>query len=161
MKVLTLGHSLAVDSGHMLNLVADAEGYDQPMEIATLYYSGCQLWRHVQYLQANSPEYRLYMSSSKTPDQPPATTDGVTMETALRMDYWDIIVMQAGVFEAGRPDDYNGNVQIITDYVLSHQPEAKLMWNMTWAAPEDETLLNDSYKSNFKTYFFNISIHLL
>ena len=27
MKILTLGHSLAVDSGHMLNLVAAAEGF--------------------------------------------------------------------------------------------------------------------------------------
>jgi phage terminase large subunit len=29
LKVLTLGHSLAVDSGHMLALIANAEGYDK------------------------------------------------------------------------------------------------------------------------------------
>ena len=96
LKVLTLGHSLAVDTGHMLNLVAATEGigdYDEIL-IGTLYYSGCRLSQHVNFLQANSPEYRLYLSSTKTPGTPPETMESVTMQDAIRFEYWDIIVMQ-------------------------------------------------------------------
>ena len=79
LKILTLGHSLAVDCGHMLNRVAAAEGYDN-LKIATLYYSGCPLPTHVRFINDNSPEYNLYISHSETPDQPPQIIDDVTME---------------------------------------------------------------------------------
>lgn len=152
LKVLTLGHSLAVDAGRMLAAVADAEGATD-ITVGTLYYSGCTLPQHVAYLQDDIPCYMMYYSSTATADRAPITTHGVTMAEGLLWEDWDIVVMQAGVFEAGRPAEYNDNIQIITDYVLAHCPEATLMWNMTWAAPEDESLLNASYKSNFQTYF--------
>ena len=166
LKVLTLGHSLAVDTGHMLNLVCATEGIGEYEEIVigTLYYSGCQLWRHVQYLQANSPEYRLYMSSTKTPDQPPITEDGVTMESALRRDYWDIIVMQGGAWEVAKPDDMgNGNIRIIQNYVLDnvYNPNVIFAWHMPWALPTDMELLNmypyepNTHRDNYVTYGTN------
>ena len=55
LKVLTLGHSLAVNATRMLNLVAHAEGYRE-MVIGTLYYSGCTLKQHVNFLTKDSPE---------------------------------------------------------------------------------------------------------
>ena len=53
LKVLTLGHSLALDSGHLLNLICGAEGVGDYEEvvIGTLYYSGCSLKKHVQFMQ--------------------------------------------------------------------------------------------------------------
>ena len=101
LKVLTLGHSLSVDSCHMINLVCGAEGvgdYDE-IVIGTLYYSGCKLTQHVEFMTTNAPEYRLYLSSSKTPEKPPETMESVTMQDALRYDYWDIIVMQGNPWE--------------------------------------------------------------
>ena len=154
LKILTLGHSLAVDCGHMLNRVAAAEGYDS-LKIGTLYYSGCPLPKHVEYLTNNSPEYNLYISESKTPDQPTNITNGVTMEYALRFDYWDIVIMQGGVFEIAEKATYtNGNIKTIQNYVLEKclNPNVKFAWHMPWAPPTDNTL-RDQYPYENNTYY--------
>ena len=155
LKVLTLGHSLAVDSGHMLNLVADAEGYDQPMEIATLYYSGCPLYKHVNYIKQNAGVYQLYVSSTTTPDKPPVIIKGVTMEFGIEYADWDVIVMQGGVFEIGHDTTYtDGKIQFIQDYVNQHKtnPDAVFAWHMPWACPTDNTL-RDQYPYSPNTYY--------
>ena len=107
LKVLTLGHSLAVNATRMLNLVAHAEGYKE-MKIGTLYYSGCPLYRHVEFLTNDSPEYALYISSTETPDLPPEVMESVTMLQAIKFDYWDIIIMQGGVFELAKAETFTG-----------------------------------------------------
>lgn len=163
LKVLTLGHSLSVDCCHMLNLVAATEGlgeYDEVV-IGTLYYSGCKLSQHVQFLKANSAEYRLYLSSTKTPNEPPKTFDNMTMEAGIRFDYWDIIVMQGGPWEIPEPAGYtNGNIQIIQKYVEDHKynPNAIFAWHMPWAIPTDPELLAmypyepNPHKNNYQKY---------
>ena len=155
LKVLTLGHSLAVDSTHMLNLVAAAEGYKE-MKIGTLYYSGCPLPKHVEYLTNNSPEYQLYISSTETPNDIFTIIDKVTMGDAIKYDYWDIIVMQGGVFEIGRSETYtNGDIQTIQKYVNENKknPLAKFVWNMTWTPPQDEELRMTYNNSKDNSYF--------
>ncbi len=154
LKVLTLGHSLAVDSGHMLNMIAATEGYDQPMEVATLYYSGCPLWKHVNFIKQNSAVYYLYLSSTTTPDAPPTITKGVTMEYGLEYDDWDIIIMQGGVFEIAHDATYtDGNIQFIQNYVNQHKtnPDAVFGWHMAWACPTDNEL-RDIYTSDKSFY---------
>ena len=148
LKVLTLGHSLAVDSCHMINLIAATEGTGQYDEIVigTLYYSGCKLSQHVQFLRADSPEYHLYLSSTKTPGQPPKIMENVTMYNAIKHDYWDIIVMQGG--GGGENTDPSKNIttdiRTIQSYVNEHKlnPLATFAWHMSWSLPADEALLD-------------------
>lgn len=142
LKVLTLGHSLAVDSGHMLALIAATEGYES-MKIGTLYYSGCPLYQHVEFMRANSPEYQLYISSTDQPNSTPTVMSNVTMQDALKFEYWDIIIMQGGVFEIAEDAKYkDSNIQQIQDYVNKHKlnPLAKFAWHMTWAPPVEKSL---------------------
>ena len=146
LKVLTLGHSLATDTGFMLNMIFGAEGTGRYEEvvIATLYYSGCKLSEHVDFLTRNAPEYRLYLSSSATPEKPPEIMEGVTMLDALRFDYWDIIVMQGGPWEIDADSGFTGgNVQKIQNYVNENKlnPLAVYAWHMPWALPADVDLL--------------------
>ena len=161
LKVLTLGHSLAVDCGHMLARIAAAEGYES-MKVGTLYYSGCPLSKHVQCLTNNSPEYNLYISSTNTPNEIPAITNGVTMEYALTLDYWDIVVMQGGVFEIAADGKYkDGNIKTIQKYVQENclNPYAKFAWHMAWAPPVTNSLRdqypypeNNTYYSSYIPY---------
>ena len=137
LKILTLGHSLAVDCGHMLARIAAAEGYEN-FKVGTLYYSGCPLNKHVQFLTNNSPEYNLYISSTDDPNNVPTITNDVTMEYALRFDYWDIIIMQGGVFEIAASNKYtDGNIKTIQKYVQDKclNPYVKFAWHMTWVPP--------------------------
>lgn len=154
LKVLTLGHSLAVDAGHMLALIANAEGY-QDMKVGTLYYAGCSLNKHVEFLTNDSREYDLYISSTTTANDVPQIMEGVTMKEALRFDYWDIIVMQGGVFEIGRSPTYTtGNIQTIQNYVNENKlnPNAVFGWNMAWAAPVDNEL-RDTFPGAENSYY--------
>ena len=152
LKVLTLGHSLTVDSCHMLNLVAAAEGYEGKMVIGTLYYSGCRLSQHVQFLKSGAPEYSLYLSSTETPDAPPQITTEVTMEYAIRSDYWDVILLQGNPWEIDKEDAFTaGFISRIQEFVNTHKlnPNAIFAWHMPWATPGDEDLLKSyPYDSN-------------
>lgn len=157
LRVLTIGHSLAVDCGNTLNRVFAAEGtgeYDE-VYIATLYYSGCPLYKHVNFLTSNSPEYNLYISSSATPEDPPVITDGVTMQDALKFQYWDIIIMQGGVFEIAESATYtDGKIQVIQNYVREQtlNSDPVFAWHMAWATPVDTTL-RDMYPKSPNSYY--------
>lgn len=144
LKILTLGHSLTVDSGHMLNLVADLEGFEKELVVGTLYYSGCNLWQHEEFLTNDSRVYSLYLSSSATPNTPPTIMENVTMREALVFDYWDIIIMQGGVYEITQESTYtDGRIQLIQDYVNQHKvnPNAVFMWHNAWVPPIDPDLM--------------------
>ncbi len=155
LKILTLGHSLAVDCGHMLAMIADKEGYEG-LEVATLYYSGCRLSAHVSFLTKDSAEYDLYISSTETASQPPEIMENVTMKQALTFDYWDIIIMQGGAFEIAEDDKYkNGNIQTIQNYVNEHKlnPGAVFAWHMPWALPTDNSLRDTFPRPENNTYY--------
>ena len=162
LKVLTLGHSLAVDSNHMLALVANAEGYTG-LTVGTLYYSGCPLYKHVEFLTGNKPEYDLYISNSANP-APPTVMMDVTMYDALRHDNWDVIVIQAGVFEIAKDETFTSeNLKIIMDYVDKNKfnKDAVYVWNMTWVPPVDRELMAqypyspNSYESGYLVYGYD------
>ena len=154
-KILTLGHSLAVDSCHMLNLVAATEGFGRELIIGTLYYSGCRLSRHVEFLTENKDAYNLYLSSSATPEQPPLILKKVTMEYALKYDAWDMIIMQGGVFEMARDDTFaDDRIETVINYVNANKtnPEAVFAWHMPWATPIDHEL-RDKYPYTPNSYY--------
>lgn len=162
LKVLTLGHSLSVNSTRMLNLVAHAEGYKE-MTIGTLYYSGCPLSKHVQFMNNNSAEYKLYLSSTTTADKAPKGIDNVTMLQAIEYDYWDVIVMQGGTFDLAEAETFtSGAIQLIQKYVNEHKknPNAVFMWHLPWAFSTDIDLQrtksdddnNNSFMQAYKKY---------
>jgi len=159
LKVLTLGHSLALDSGFMINLVCGAEGVGDYEEviIGTLYYTGCSLSKHVKFMQEDSTEYQLHISSSKTPDEPPKIMYQIDMRSAVIYDYWDIVVMQDGVFEIAQSSSYTlGNAQTLQKFIEEHKlnTSVRYAWHMTWVAPTDNTL-RDKYPYEPNTYYSN------
>jgi hypothetical protein len=141
LKILTLGHSLTVDACHMLNMVAAAEGMEN-LVIGTLYYSGCPLYKHVQFSANDEAVYNLYLSSTATPNAIPDIQENVTMKYALTFDYWDIIIMQGGGFEVSECETYtNGDIQTLQAYVNKYKPDwATFGWHMPWVFPVDPDL---------------------
>ena len=147
LKILTLGNSGAVDCGHMLALIANAEGYEN-FKLATLYYSGCSLAMHVGFAGKNEAVYKLYVSSTDEPDKIPTIMNDVTMEQALRYDYWDIVVMQDGSWDMAGNDSASirNNIQTLQKYVRENclNPNSKFVYNSNWAGPTDNSL-RDTY----------------
>lgn len=146
LKILTLGSSSSVDSNHMINLVTAAEGtgqYDEVV-IGTLYYSGCKMTEHVQFLTQNSNVYRLYISSTNTPDQPPKTMDDVTMYDSLKFDYWDIVMLQAAGGEHMSDAIFeDGSIDIVRNYVNENKrnPLAIFGWHAIGVSSTDPDLI--------------------
>ena len=146
MKILTIGNSGAVDCGHMLAYVAATEGYEN-FKVATLYYSGCSLTQHVAFMGQNASDYKLYVSSTDDPTTAPTIMNSITMEQALRYDYWDIIVLQGSSWEiAGQDATIEGNINALQKFVRENclNPNAKFVWHMGWVAPTDNAL-RDTY----------------
>lgn len=144
MKILTLGSSSSVDACHMLNLVAGMEGVEQELIVGTLYYSGCTLAQHVQFLTQNSNVYDLYLSSSKEPDKRPTIINGVTMRSAVTYDWWDVIVLQGGGMEAVKDEAFtNGNIVAIKKFVNEEKknPEAVFGYHAIASASTDPELI--------------------
>lgn len=144
MKILTLGSSSSVDACHMLNLVAAAEGVEQELVVGTLYYSGCKLSQHVQFLTEDSAVYQLYLSSSATPNFPPTIMDSVTMKMAIRQDCWDIVILQGGSGETMEDSAFtNGNIEIIKKYVNENKlnPEMVFAYHAIGVSSTDKDLI--------------------
>jgi len=144
LRVLTLGHSLALDSGHMLALIAAKEG-GLNLKLGTLYYSGCTLQQHVEFMDSDSPKYNLYVSSTEESYKPPERIEAVTMRQAIEYEQWDVVVMQGGATEIARNEPFtNGNIQRIQAFVDAHKqnPDVVFAWHMPWAPPTDADLLS-------------------
>lgn len=156
LKVLTLGHSLAVDCGHMLALIAATEGYEN-LVVGTLYESGCSITEHLTRTQTGEKAYDLYLSSTEETSLPPSVLTGMSIQDALEYDYWDIVIMQGGVFEVAVHHTYKYNkIQDIQAFVREHNqnPNTVFGWHMTWVPPTDNTL-RDTYPHNPNTYYTN------
>ena len=170
LKILTLGSSSSVDSNHMINLVAAAEGVEQTLLIGTLYYSGCKLSQHVEFIKGKSNVYDLYISSTDTPNNPPTIMKEVTMADALHYEYWDIIFLQPGGFEGMQEENYtNGNIEFIRAYVdeNKYNPLAKYGWHQIGVSSTDPDLIAmypyspNSYDTNAAKYDYNREAMLL
>lgn len=136
LKVLAIGNSFSNDTTEYLYDIAIAEGMTDVV-IGRLYYGACSVQQHAAYAKDNKPVYVYYKNNSgywdKTPD--------ATMLQGLQDEDWDIITLQQASGISGVPDSYDGCLDQLIKYVNEHKtnPDAKLVWNMTWAYQSDST----------------------
>ena len=182
-RILMIGHSLGIDSTFLLPQVAINEGVDN-LVVGVLYHSGCRLSQHVSFLQKNERQSAYFefdttkdtqwsradCNGNFTPYKPGMSTDkliedgsiGQTMEFAIVRQDWDIVMLQAGVFEATGKATADStlkteNIQIVMDYVLEKdsipQTTPVFGWNMIWTLPSDPALVKENYENRIKTDF--------
>ena len=189
MKILMIGHSLGNDSTFMLPDIARQNGVEN-LVMGVIYHSGCRLGQHVSYLEDNQSQYAYYefdisgeqkywlradRDGNFTDYDATMTNDefigekgdgpiAQTMQFGIQRHDWDIVVMQAGVFEAanvvdgGYSPNFAADIKTIQDYVLENDIEKgstpKFVWNMTWACPSDiMTYGNKFYGDNTGSNF--------
>lgn len=185
MKILMIGHSLGNDSTFMLPAVFQAQEMTNVV-VGVIYHSGCRLGQHAQYIQQEAAQYAYYEYDLSTDEYwrradcnggyhefiPGSGTDvyiedgsiAQTMKFGIARHDWDLVVMQAGVFEAanvsdaGLSMDFKTNIETIQNHVLENDIEPaskpKFAWNITWTCPSDAKM-NDSYKNNLYKNFTN------
>ena len=190
LKILLIGHSLGLDSGYFFpEVYKEATGKD--VVLGMLYHSGCRLNQHVYYISNNIKQYAYYEFDTRVDTNwrradakiaedeamtfhavaPSAANDtmindgiiGVTMKDGITRADWDVVIMQAGVFDAaGKQDDGNypvnttADIKTIQQYVLSNDIEKrsvpKFGWNITWASPSSTASFWDSTENYVNIY---------
>lgn len=134
LKLLAITSSFGLNTTQFLYEIAMAEGYTDVV-VARLYIGGCTLSTHVQNLQTGSNAYQY----SKNSTGQWKTMENVSMEYGLQDEDWDVIFLQQSAASSGVVETYGNHIDTLVNYVNEKKnlPEAKLVWNMTWAYQQD------------------------
>ncbi len=131
LKVLSIGHSYSIDAMQYLWEIANDAGVEE-IKLGILYYAGCPLDRHWQYISEDIVGYEYHKNVAGTWVKYKDTS----AQTAIEDEKWDIVTLQQGPSESGIESTF-GNLENIISYVKNQLPEAKLFWHLTWANQSD------------------------
>ena len=143
-RVLCIGNSFSWDAVEQ-ELVPLCEEKGIEIEVHNLYYGGCSLQQHADFLLKDTAAYshrvcKNYHSGpirhlqSRTVNKEP-----VTLRQALRNGKYDFISMQQASHDSGIRDSYEPWLSMLIDTVRAYQPDAQLCWMQTWAYSKDAT----------------------
>ena len=137
LKVLAIGNSFSVDAmrNYLYDVLKSAD-YDQVI-LGNLYVGGCSLDQHWGYISNKSGSYEYHKNDDNGQW---VTTYGTQALTALQDENWDVITVQQVSGNSGMPGTF-GNLQNIVNWVNQYKtnPDAKVLWHMTWAYQQDST----------------------
>ena len=139
-RVLCIGNSFSWDAVEQeLVPLCDAKHID--VEIHNLYYGGCSLQQHVEFLLKDTAAYghRVCKNSQKpiANSQCRIIKDTITLRQALLDGEYDYISFQQASHDSGIRDSYEPWLSILIDTVCAYQPNAQLCWMQTWAYSQD------------------------
>lgn len=138
LKILTISSSFGLNTTNYLYEIAKDQGCEEVV-IGRLFLAECTLRTHIKNLTNDSEVYRYYKRNSNKDWE---VTEGYTMEKGILDEEWDIIFLQHSATGAAEPDTFsdetNGDyINVIMGYVRQRMtnPDARFVWNMTWAFP--------------------------
>lgn len=134
-RILAVGNSFSQDAieQYFYELAAADSIY---VIVGNLYYGGCSLQQHFEFLRANKPayEYRKVMNGVKV------NTPRTTLDEALADEDWDFVSFQQASHYSGMPETYEPYLSDLTDYVRAKvRQNTEFAFHMTWAYSEDST----------------------
>lgn len=140
LKLLVISSSFGLNTTNFLYEVAKDQGCEE-IVIGRLFLAECTLKRHVQNAERNEMVYRYYKKNS---DKDWDIMENITMEYGLLDEDWDIIFLQHSAEGAAQSVTYGDYIPKLIDYVDSKKtnPNARYVWNMTWAFPSDSTAVS-------------------
>ena len=147
LKLLAVTSSFGMNTTELLYEIAKAHGYENVV-VARLYGSGCTLEKHVNNFRNNLPfymytkkddsgyksEYDPIFPEGKKDENGNYIVEGATLQYGLEDEDWDIIFVQQGADNAGNLPSYGDYLDQLMPYLKANaKPDAKFVWNMTWA----------------------------
>lgn len=134
LRILAIGNSFSDDGMDHLPALLENLGVKN-VELARLYVGGCTLARHTEFYNNNQAAYLFY--HSKAGENRWTSQNGVSIQQALAMGEWDIITMQQASGFSGMYDSYTPYLGRLIEAVKKAQPQAELVWHMTWSYSSD------------------------
>ena len=145
-SVLCIGNDYSRDTVYYLRQLAQGR-YD--MDVAYLQGEDAHLRYHARYISLEGDAYSLWQTNKET-GKLEKRTSRITVQQVLAQQNWDAVILHQDLFYAGYPGTYNADLEYLLDF-LRDNTQAKIYWNMTWAAAD--TLSDDSVRSRFNTYY--------
>ena len=132
-RVLCIGNSFSWDAVEQeLVPLCDAKGIE--VEIHNLYYGGCSLAQHADFLMHDTAAYSHRVCTNACSR---LVKDTITLREALRDGRYDYISLQQASHDSGIRASYEPWLSMLIDTVRAYQPEAQLCWMQTWAYSRD------------------------
>lgn len=148
LRLLSIGNSFSIDAQEWLYGIAKDGGFDVVV-LGNLYIGGCSLQTHSGNADNNSAAYTYYKNTTGTW----TNVTGKTMLHGITDEYWDYITLQQASGSSGYQSTYDTYLENLIEYVSDNMlnPDAKLLWHMTWAYDEAYASTS-SYKSQSNMY---------
>ena len=142
-RVLCIGNSFSWDAVEQeLVPLCDAKGIE--VEIHNLYYGGCSLAQHADFLMRDTAAYSHRICSNPSPSLHGRDGEGfrlikdtISLRQALRDGKYDYISLQQASHDSGIRASYEPWLSLLIDTVCAYQPEAQICWMQTWAYSRD------------------------
>ena len=132
-RVLCIGNSFSWDAvEHELVPLCDAENVQ--VEVHNLYYGGCSLQQHAEFLLRDTAAYSHRVCTNA---EPRIVADTITLRQALRDGEYDFISLQQASHDSGIKSTYEPWLSLLIDSVRAYQPRARVCWMQTWAYSKD------------------------
>lgn len=132
-RILCIGNSFSWDAVEQeLVPLCDAKGVQ--VEVHNLYYGGCSLQQHADFLLKDTAAYSHRICTNAAPR---VINDTITLRQALREGEYDFISLQQASHDSGIRESYEPWLTMLIDTVRAYQPKAQLCWMQTWAYSRD------------------------
>ncbi len=133
LRILTIGNSFSDDTMQYVYDIAKDLGIEN-ISLGNLYIGGCSLNTHAINARDDKAAYEYRTNTRGTW----STAKNHKMSDALRAQEWDFISFQQASGSSGIESTYSTLTYLIK-YVQNLAPNAKLVWNMTWAYQQNST----------------------
>lgn len=142
LKIMILGSSRSINTFQFLWNAFHDQMPEQKVVLGVMYYSGCSISEHVEFVKNNEAAYRYYYNDSGRW----VTTDNVTMDVGLADQAWDVIFLQAGDGDTANNMNEAGR-KYLTEYVDSVvKTPHTFWWHSTWFNSTDPDLYAEEKK---------------
>ena len=140
LKIMILGSSRSVNAFHFLYQAFKDQMPDQELVLGIMYYSGCSMSMHTEFIQTRQDVYRYYLNTTGKW----TTRDNVHMEVGLTDQAWDVILLQAG--SGDLENEMNKPCrEFITDFVNTWVTTPHVFWwHSTWFNSTTPSLFDPS-----------------
>lgn len=124
-RLLTVGNSFAVNATRYLGDLAKVAGHR--LVLGTCNIGGCSLERHWTKAEAFEKNPRAARRDKVQ------YADNMSLKERLRSGKWDVVTIQQYSRIAHDPAGYRPYARNLRDYILTHAPEAEVVFIETWA----------------------------
>ncbi len=132
-RVLCIGNSFSWDAVEQ-ELVPLCDAKNVQVDVHNLYYGGCSLEQHAQFLLKDTAAYSHRVCTNACPR---VIKDTITLRQALQDGEYDVISLQQASHDSGIRSSYEPWLSLLIDSVRAYQPRARIYWMQTWAYSKD------------------------